>query len=222
MNQQKVMLKSRTGWFAAGRETAVAAERLTDSSFKLFVYICLQADRRTGRLPVETRHWAQVLGKTEEEICAGIAEMQQINACRLLHGCVEISDRFWPYIKTAAAEVGDDVQEYVRQIRALVTEPACVQTSFTPAEEQLAGGLYKRGIRLDLVRRAIWLGCARKYLAMLNGDTYTPITSLRYFIPVVEEVSRLGGQVPDSYWGHVEKKAKSMEKTWVALKSRSA
>jgi hypothetical protein len=123
-------------------------------------------------------------------------------------------------VKIARAEVGDEQAQYIRQVRAQLVEPACVRSEFTPAEEQLAIGLYNRGVSPDLVRRAIWLGCARKYKAMLNGETGEQISSLRYFIPLVEEVSRIRGL--DSYWEHVRLKAKEMEKTWLTLNARAA
>ena len=47
---------------------------------------------------------------------------------------------------------------------------------------------------------AIWLGCARKYVSMLNGQRSMPITSLRYFIGLVEEVGQTG--TPETYWRH--------------------
>ena len=46
--------------------------------------------------------------------------------------------------------------------------------------------------------RAILLGCARKYVAMLNAGTRTPITSLQYFADIVEEVNE--SAIPESYW----------------------
>ena len=43
-------LKHAHGWFAAGPEMARAMALLSDGAFKLFVYLCLQADRETGRM----------------------------------------------------------------------------------------------------------------------------------------------------------------------------
>ena len=38
--------------------------------------------------------------------------------------------------------------------------------------------MYRRGISMEQITRAILLGCARKYVALLNAGTRTPITSL--------------------------------------------
>jgi len=45
----RLQLKQPTGWFAAGREVACALQLLSDAAFKLFVWLCLQAER--GRFP---------------------------------------------------------------------------------------------------------------------------------------------------------------------------
>ena len=42
-------LKERAGWFAAGQSFRLALTTLSDGAFKLFAYLCLQADRRTGK-----------------------------------------------------------------------------------------------------------------------------------------------------------------------------
>ena len=61
-------------------------------------------------------------------------------------------------------------------------------TAFAAADEKLALNLFQRGVSLDQLRWAIWLGCARKYMAMLNGQTRLPITSLAYFATLIDEV----------------------------------
>jgi hypothetical protein len=66
---------------------------------------------------------------------------------------------------------------------------------------------------LDQARRAIWLGCARKYVAMLNGQTRLPITSLAYFASLIDEVAE--PQIPASYWEHVRRRMEEMEERWL-------
>jgi hypothetical protein len=66
---------------------------------------------------------------------------------------------------------------------------------------------------LEQVRRAIWLGCTRKYVAMLNGQTRQPITSLAYFASLIEEVRQ--PQIPASYWDHVRRRMEEMERRWL-------
>jgi hypothetical protein len=89
---------------------------------------------------------------------------------------------------------------------------ACVQASFTAADEKIAAGLYRRGITLEQVTRAILLGCARKYVAMINAGVRTPITSLQYFSDVIEEVT--DSAIPESYWEPLRWKVARMEQQW--------
>ena len=77
---------------------------------------------------------------------------------------------------------------------------------------RLARKLGRNGVSLEQLRRAIWLGCARKYVALLNGQSQLPITSLAYFASLIEEVSQ--PQIPASYWDHVRRRMEEMEKRW--------
>ena len=103
--------------------------------------------------------------------------------------------------------------EFVRQVRAAFLKPACVHSVFTAADEKLALNLYRREVSLEQVRRAVWLGCARKYVAMLNRQTRQPITSLAYFASLIEEVQQ--AQIPGSYWDHVRHRMEAIEKRWL-------
>ena len=64
------------------------------------------------------------------------------------------------------------------------------------------------------IQRAIWLGCAREYAALLNADEDVPrlISSLHYFAALVEEVA--GTPVGEGYWKHVEHKVFQLERMW--------
>jgi len=95
----------------------------------------------------------------------------------------------------------------------MLTAHGCLRCNFTIADQRLARDLERQGVSLEQLQRAIWLGCARKYVAMLNGQAPMPITSLRYFSGLVEEVSQT--QVPDSYWQHVRSKAGQLERQWL-------
>jgi hypothetical protein len=90
--------------------------------------------------------------------------------------------------------------------------PACVQASFSAADERLALDMYRRGVSMQQITRAILLGCARKYVAMINAGTRTPITSLQYFADIVEEVN--DAAIPESYWEPLRSKMVRMEQRW--------
>jgi hypothetical protein len=213
MNAPRLILKQPTGWFAAGREVAQAMRLLSDAAFKLYLYLCLEADRHTARLIF---HWAeatQELGKDPAWIEDGLDELCQKQVCERSGGGIEICDRFWPYRKQPGRAAAAPEVEFVRQVRAAFLQPACVRSTFTVADEKLALNLYRRKVPLEQVRWAIWLGCARKYMALLNGQTCQPITSLAYFATLIEEARQ--PQTPTSYWEHVRRRAEEMEKRWL-------
>lgn len=216
----RLILKQPTGWFAAGREVAEALMLLPDPAFRLYIYICLNADRHTGRLVIDPSSLARVLGKDQTAIEHHLGELGSHGVCRQRANVVEVCDRFWPYQKRASVAEDDRQNEYVGQVKEAFLEPACVCSAFTPADEKLAADLYRRDVSLETVRRAIWLGCARKYLAMLNGQPAAPIASLGYFTALLDEVAR--APVTGDYWQHVRQKLKSLERRWQQASSPAA
>lgn len=219
MSDSRLVLKQRTGWFAAGREFQDAMRLLSDAAFKLYVWLCLNAERRLGVILCEPDRLAVVLGVERHWIDASLAELRQQRVCRTDGGRIEIEDRFWPYRKEPRPSTAPE-EEYVRQVRALFTAPACVHSAFTAADERIAIELYRRAIALDTIRHAIWLGAARRYITMLNGQVAAPVTSLRYFALVVDEITRQ--TVPDGYWEHVRRRADQLERRWLQQQSQAA
>ena len=61
------------------------------------------------------------------------------------------------------------------------------------------------------VELAILLGSFRKYVALINNGRGTPITSLRYFTTLFDEVKQ---DIPASYWVHVERRVRDAERQW--------
>lgn len=213
MSVPRLTLKQPTGWFAAGREVAQAMTLLSDGAFKLYLHLCLLAERHTRRLVLNAAEWAQALGKDSAWIEACLGELYRDHVCEGGGGGIEICDRFWPYEKQASGAATAPEAEFVRQVQAAFLKPACVHSVFTAADEKLALNLYRREVSLEQVRRAVWLGCARKYVAMLNRQTRQPITSLAYFASLIEEVQQ--AQIPGSYWDHVRHRMEEMEKRWL-------
>ena len=213
MSAPRLILMQPAGWFAAGREVAQAMTLLSDGAFKFYLHLCLQADRHTARVVLNTAGWMQVLGKGPAWIEACLGELHRNKVCERCGGVVEICDRFWPYQKQAGVAAVAAEVEFVGQVRTAFLQPACVRSTFTAANEKLALNLCRREVSLEQVRRAMWLGCARKYVAMLNGQTRLPIISLAYFASLIEEVSQ--PQIPASYWDHVRRKMEEMERRWL-------
>jgi hypothetical protein len=47
---------------------------------------------------------------------------------------------------------------------------------------------------------------------MINGQTRMRISSLQYFVPLVDEVT--ASAIPDSYWEPLRRKVEQMEQRW--------
>ena len=221
MTPTRLRLKHPSGWFAAGEEVRLALGVLSAEAFRLYIYFCLHAERRTGRVAWEPAEVVQGLHWDPEQLRAAMAELCRQQVCRAASvAAVEIHDRFWPYEKVGGAESAADLDSYVERARQMLLRPACVRASFSAADQRLAARWYNRGIPLTQLQRAIWLGCARKYVALLNGQTPMLITSLHYFAGLIDEVVET--KVADTYWQHVQRKLEQLEKSWIAYRSSTA
>lgn len=218
MSGAQLVLKQPTGWFAAGWQFGQALGELSDAAFKLFAWLCLNANRHTGQLPITPAELSAALRKPESWVESSLRELLAQGVCRWREvDVLEMADRYWPYEKQSRRDASLD---YVGKVRRMLLAPACVRSSFTQAEERLAQDLDRRGISLEQLQRAIWLGCVRKYVAMLNGQALMPITSLQYFTRLIEEVGQT--HTPDSYWQYVRSKADQFERQWLQLHGRDA
>jgi hypothetical protein len=206
-------LKSATGWFAAGREVAEAMGLLSDTAFKLFIWLCLHADRSRGTIAAGPKAIAGALGKTEGEITQNLDDLFQLEICRRRpDGWIEITDRFWPYERATSPLAAQDAHTYAARVRELMLSRRCVRSVFSAADHNLAVQLHRRGVSLQVVERAIYLGYLRKYATLLNNRAGTPITSLHYFTSLFREVEGL--TISEDYWGYVAFKLRKLEQMW--------
>jgi hypothetical protein len=218
MSTPRLILKHPTGWFAAGREFAQAIPLLSDGAFKLYVHACLMANRHTGCLDATVDELARAMTRAPTAVVMNLDELEARGVCRVTRNgrsqlVLEIRDRFWPYQKQQMPGRAPELEaEFVQKVRNLFLAPACVQASFSAADEKIAAGLHRRGVSLEQITRAILLGCARKYVAMINAGVRAPITSLQYFSDIVEEVSE--SAIPESYWEPLCAKVARMEQQW--------
>ncbi len=204
-----LQLKRASGWFAAGAEIETALRLLSDGAFKLFVWLCLHAERGCGAMAVTALELAHVMRKSEAEIQASLQELWQTKVCiRRQDGIIEITDRFWPYQRTQEMAEADDQRVYINQVKRCFLERRCVRSVFTAADEKLAAQLHRDGIPIVEVERAILLGSVRKYIALLNNGGGTPITTLHYFTALFTEVRQ---EVSEQYWHYVAHKVRTLE-----------
>ena len=219
MSAPRLILKHPTGWFAAGREFAHAMALVSDGAFKLYVHVCLAANRHTGCLVTSSDELERAVKQSPERVATALVELEDRGVCAVAGNgnanlALEISDRFWPYQKQPSHGCKSGAEaEFVKEVRALFLAPACVQASFSAADEKIAVQLHRRGVHLEQMTRAILLGSARKYVAMINAGVRAPITSLQYFADVIDEVIR--SPIPESYWEPLRARVTRMEKQWL-------
>ena len=222
MNESRLTLKHPSGFFAAGCEMRNALTLLSDGAFKIYVYVCLHADRRTAQLRFRMAELAQATGHSTRSLTSYLEELRRTEVSVIYRaanqhelGRIEICDRFWPYVKPEATSREDPEQtRYVARVRGLFLEPACVSSLFSAADENLAAEWYRAGVSLDVVQRAILMGCARKYVALFNNAGGSRITSLQYFAGIVQEVAT--SEVSLDYWRYLAARMRKMESQWRA------
>lgn len=215
-----VRLKHEKGWFAAGVEVEKALMKLTDGAFKLFLHLCLMAPRETGIIITSQTELAQRLQKGQSTIRKYLQEMQQQGICRLSgfepipfsRGRIEITDPYWPYDRQENPSEDTTADETVDQIRRLLQDRGCVRDSFSTADEILARKWLDQGTSLESIEQAILLGCTRKYVAWRNQHDSTPISSLHYFEPLLEEIDQL--KISPDYWAYLRTRMKRLEQLW--------
>lgn len=213
-------LKHPQGWFPAGPQIETLLTRLADGPFKLFVYLCLRARRDTGSLETSQNTLAKNLRKSRRSVGSYLKQLQEVGVCRLqmtqnphLQGLIEICEDYWPYHREPSELVPEEESAYVTQVKQQFLAPACVSSSFSLADQRLARQWFEQGIPLERIEQTLLLGCTRKYVAWRNGHTRTPIASLRYFEPVLEEVSAQNGSL--CYWSYLRSRMERLEKLWV-------
>ncbi len=211
-------IKETSRWFAANGSMLEAAFLLSDGAFKLFVYICLTADRETGRLRIAQGDLARALGKSRGSVNSYMDELSRKGACLVRPapnqhqpGEIEVTDTFWPYYKQK--EHSCDVQSnYLDQIRNWLLQYPIVRSSWGVADQKLAAELFGKGVALEQIEKALLLGVCRKYMADLNSTTPTPIYSLAYFVEILEEVAQT--EVADDYWEYLRRRVKDFDGAW--------
>jgi len=195
MSAARLILKQPTGWFAAGREVAQALVLLTDGSFQLYMHLCLEANRHTGRVAIESAEWARVLRKDAASIEAGLDELQHQGVCERQQDQVEICDRFWPYEKQVTVAAGPLETEFLRQARAVFLKPACVRSTFTAADEKLARKL--KAQRGELGTAAP--GHLVRMRPEIRGPVERPIAAAHHQLGVLRILNRGGQPTADSH-----------------------
>jgi hypothetical protein len=209
-------LKESTGWFAAGNSFRRALPLLSDGAFKMFSYLCLEADRRTGRYEAVQTQLAGALRKSRRIVGQYIRELECKRVCNVRHGknqyartCFEIRDEYWPYTRITD---GTPRNAYVDSIKNSFIALGCTTGKFTARDAQIADQFQRRHIPLELVQDAMLMGACRKLISLLNGSSGEPITSMVYFESLIAEIRER--PIPADYREYLQKKAEQLRTAW--------
>jgi hypothetical protein len=215
----RLRLKEPAGWFAAGDGFRSAVGLLSDGAFKLFAYLSLQANRRTGCLAATHKELAAALGKSKRIIGSYAAELEAKEFCKVRPGknqftatVFEISDRYWPYHRTPRCPESPEIEAYVAAVRECFEGLGCTSSKFGAAEIETASQLQRRAIPLGVIRDAMLLGACRKLDSWLNGGPLEPIRSMAYFEPLIAEIQ--AQPLPAGYSACLRKKIQQFSKSW--------
>jgi hypothetical protein len=199
-----------SGWFAAGKMMALALQHLSDGAFKLFVHLCLEASREKGSLEIQQSSLACQLGKSRRSIGLYLAELQQKGFCSIEDGRnqhsagkITITEAYWPYQRSQTECSSNPQQAFVEQVKRLFLNLVPDVAAFSSADHRLACRWFNQQIPLPLLEKAFLLGSARKQVTRINRKDDTPIRSLHYFQPLLEEARQL--EVGESYWNHLRR-----------------
>ncbi len=209
-------LKESSGWFAAGNSFRRALPLLSDGAFKMFSYICLEADRRTGRYEAVQTELAAALRKSRRIVGQYIRELECKGVCNVRHGknqyartCFDIRDEYWPYTRMTD---GTPRNAYVDSIKNSFISLGCTTGKFTARDAQIADQFQRRHIPLELVQDALLMGSCRKLISLLNGSSGEPITSMAYFESLIAEIRER--PIPADYREYLQNKVEQLRSTW--------
>ncbi len=190
----QLRLKKSSNWFAAGEGFLKAMEILSDGTFKLFVFVCLKADRHSATYRSRIDQLAHALRKPPGVIESCLAEMEAKKVGSVVSNnplVFRIEDEFWPYDNGPGhASSGQCAADYVAAVRQLFLDLGCTSGRFGTSEEAQAKSLEKRGVPLDIVRDAMMVAACRKYVSWLNNGYSEPISSIAYFESTIGELRR--------------------------------
>ncbi len=214
-------LKEPCGWFAAGASFRRALRTLSNGAFRLFAYLCLEADRQTGCFEAAQGELANAIGKSRRIVGKYIEELEARQVCTVLsaknqygRARFEIRDEYWPYhrMPTAKDTSGQADDSYVNAIKTCFVALGCTVGKFSARDAQFAQGLQRRGVPLETVQDALLVGGIRKYVSWLNGGLPQPIASLAYFAAVVSEIQER--PFPADYREYLRMKLVQLAKAW--------
>ena len=81
------------------------------------------------------------------------------------------------------------LKEYVDKVLELYRNTPGTIARIRSSDRQLVRDLYRRGVSLRIIEQSMVLAAARRSFRAPGAPLLSPVRSLHYFIPVIEEVS---------------------------------
>ena len=75
--------RGQPGWFAAGAGIERSLSELSDAAFKVFVHVCLRAERASGCLEFQRQDLARAVGKSRSTLGRCLRELAGKGVCEL-------------------------------------------------------------------------------------------------------------------------------------------
>jgi hypothetical protein len=189
-------IKSQT-FFAYAPQCEQAKQALSDGAYCLYMHVAPRAQRSSGILQVCERELADGTDKSLRSIGSYISEMEQKGVClyrpasnQYERGELEICEQFWPYVKETRRKETREFDLYKNHIRQALGARPCIFCRFSGADVSFSEKLYVRGVSLVQIDRALVLGCAAKYISLLNSPVGNLISRFSYFSDAIEEAGR--------------------------------
>jgi hypothetical protein len=102
----------------------------------------------------------------------------------------------------------DDVDEYAVAALKLYLQLPETPLKASSNDRRTAEALYARGISLAAIESALLLASVRRLSRPAGLPQLSPIRSMAYFLPVIEEI--LFNPVPNDYLGYLRNKVESL------------
>jgi len=216
---RKLRLKRATGWFPADESLLEAMRLVSAGAFRLFVFLCLKADRHTATYSAGCRPLALAAATSKNSLRRYVVELETRGLCSITPTrsprrgtAFRINPEFWPYQSVEDDSNRGHPEIYVAAVRKRFLALGCTSGRFGTSEERQARELERRGVRLQVLEDAMLVGACRKYVSWLNNGFSAPIASLRYFEPLIEEVQER--PFPSDYRDYLRMEVKKLAGLW--------
>ena len=106
---------------------------------------------------------------------------------------------------------GASQEEYIRRVLGAYRKTPDTMGTIRRPDRVLAAQLYQRGISVSVIENAFLLAATRRLMRPADAPPLSPIRSLAYFLPVIEEV--IGLRVSPDYFQHLRHKLERIAPT---------